>query len=70
MTNIQVHVEGMTCDHCVATVTTAVNSLGGINQISVDLDNNQVNVDFDENQTNLDAISAKIAEVGFEVISN
>jgi copper chaperone len=70
MTHKNIQVEGMTCDHCMETVTKAVHSLDGVRQVSVDLDKKQVSVDFDENQTDQDAISSKIIEVGFEVISN
>lgn len=70
MTNKNIHVEGMTCDHCVETVTKAVNSLDGIRQVSVDLDKKQVSVDFDESRTDTDIISSKIIEAGFEVVSN
>jgi copper chaperone len=70
MTNKNIQVEGMTCGHCVETVTKAVGSLNGISQVSVDLDKKQVSVDFDESRTDLDTISSKIIEVGFEVISN
>lgn len=70
MTHKNIQVEGMTCGHCVETVTQAVNSLNGISQVSVDLDKKQVSVDFDESRTNPEAISSKITEVGFEVISN
>lgn len=70
MTQKNILVEGMTCGHCVETVTKAVNSLGGINHVSVDLDKKQVSVDFDENRIDPDTISSKIIEVGFEVVSN
>ena len=70
MTHKDIQVVGMTCGHCVETVTQAVNSLDGINQVSVDLDKKQVSVDFDESRTSPDAISSKITEVGFEVISS
>jgi copper chaperone len=70
MTHKDIHVDGMTCGHCVETVTQAVNSLDGIRQVSVDLDKKQVSVDFDESQTDSDAIASKIIEVGFEVVSN
>ena len=70
MIHKSIQVEGMTCDHCVETVTHAVNSLDGVSQVSVDLDKNQVNVDFDESRTDMDAVSSKIVEVGFEVVSN
>ncbi len=70
MINKNIHVEGMTCGHCVETVTKAVSSLDGISQVSVDLDKKQVTVDFDESRTDMDTISSKIIEVGFEVVSN
>ena len=70
MTHKNIQVDGMTCDHCVETVTKAVNSLDGISQVAEDLDKKQVSVDFDESRTDLDAISSKIIEVGFEVVSN
>ncbi len=70
MTHKNINVEGMTCEHCVDTVTKAVNTLDGISQVSVDLDKKQVTVDFDESRTDMNAISTKIIEVGFEVVSN
>ena len=70
MTHKDIQVNGMTCGHCVETVTQAVNSLDGVSQVSVDLDKKQVSVDFDERQTNLDTVSSKIVEVGFEVVSS
>lgn len=60
-------VEGMTCDHCVETVTQAVGSLQGIQKVTVDLDKNQVILDYDGEKIGLEKISAKITEVGFEV---
>ena len=70
MTHEDIHVEGMTCGHCIETVTQAVNSIAGISQVSVDLDNKLVRVDFDESRTSLDTVSSKITEVGFEVVPN
>jgi copper chaperone len=70
MIHKKIQVEGMTCGHCVETVTQAVNSLDGIGQVSVDLDKKQVSVDFDESRTDPDTISSKIIEVGFEVVSS
>ena len=59
MTHKNIHVEGMTCGHCVETVTQAVNSLDGISQVSVELDIKQVSVDFDESQTNPGASASR-----------
>ena len=70
MTQKIIHVEGMTCGHCVETVTQAVNVLDGVNQVLVDLESKQVSVDFDDNRTNIEAVTSKIVEAGFEVIPN
>ncbi len=69
MAHQNIHVEGMTCGHCVETVTQAVQSLKGISQVNIDLEKKQVSVDFDETLTDLGAISSKITGVGFEVVS-
>ncbi len=69
MAHQNIHVEGMTCGHCVETVTQAVQSLKGNSQVNIDLEKKQVSVDFDETLTDLDAISSKITGVGFEVVS-
>lgn len=37
MTNEAVHIDGMTCDHCVRTVTQALESIEGIREVTVDL---------------------------------
>lgn len=62
-----IHVEGMTCGHCVETVTQAVASLAGIQKVAVDLEQNQVALDYDEEKISLEEISAKIIGVGFAV---
>ena len=70
MTHQVIQVEGMTCGHCVETVTQAVQSLKGIQKVTVDLDKKQVTLDYDEQKITLESISAKITGVGFEVKKN
>ena len=63
-------VDGMTCGHCVETINLALGGLAGVNSVAIQLDNKTVTVDFEESITDLETISAKIIEVGFEVIQN
>ena len=63
-------VEGMTCQHCVQTVTEAVGKMLGVEKVDVSLEQKEVTVDFDESQTQTEEISAQIVEAGFEVIGN
>jgi len=68
MENQVIKVMGMSCDHCVQTITKALEGINGISKVQVDLEKKQVTVDFEENQTDLKTISAKINEVGYEVV--
>ncbi|MFT4578822.1 MAG: copper chaperone [Nitrospinales bacterium] len=70
MTQDSLKVDGMTCQHCVQTITDAVEKIAGTNKVAVDLDKKEVQVDYNEEETNLQEISDKIVEVGFELIKN
>jgi len=63
-------VDGMTCGHCVETVSKAVGELTGVQSVSVNLDTKEVSVDLKEGEISLETISAKISEVGFEVMTS
>ena len=60
----------MTCQHCVETITDALNNITGLNTVNVDLVKKEVSVKFNENETELNKISDKIIEVGFELPNN
>ena len=60
----------MTCQHCVQTITEALNNITGLNTVNVDLVKKEVSVKFNENETKLKKIFDKIIEVGFELTDN
>ncbi len=62
-------VMGMSCDHCVQTITQAVEGMPGVSRVQVNLEKKAVTVDFEASQTDLKTISAKIDEAGFEVVA-
>ncbi|CCQ91539.1 Copper chaperone CopZ [Nitrospina gracilis 3/211] len=68
MAHETLNVDGMTCGHCVETVSKAVSSIPGVSKVDVDLEKKRVTVDFDENQTALADIKSKITDVGYEVV--
>ena len=70
MTQELLKVEGMTCQHCVETITEALWAIVGTNKVTVDLDKKEVQIDYNEEETNLKEISDKIIEVGFELGKN
>jgi copper chaperone len=63
-------VEGMTCQHCVQTVSEAVGKMAGIENVEVKLDQKEVIVEFDESKSSLNEIASQITEAGFEIIKD
>ena len=61
-----INVEGMSCDHCVQTITKAVKAVQGVKEVSVNLEGKQVSVDYDEREGALKEITGAIAEAGFQ----
>ena len=62
-----IDVDGITCEHCVATIKKSIESLSWINRVNVDIQKKQVIVDFNESLKNSKKILEKIGEAGFEV---
>ena len=63
-------VDGMTCQHCVQTVSETVGKVAGVEKVTVSLKQKEVLVDFDDSKTQIEKISAQIVEAGFEVVGN
>jgi copper chaperone len=61
-------VKGMSCQHCVMSVTKALTQLEGIENVKVDLQRGEVRFDNREGVVS-DRISKAIEEAGYEVIS-
>ena len=60
------NVDGITCEHCVATIKEAVGILDGVFSVDVDIEKKQVVVEFDEKLAKPEDFILKIEEVGFE----
>lgn len=62
---IELNVTGMTCDHCVHAVTTALQDLPGVAKAVVSLDDKLAKVDV-EGEADVAAMIAAIEEEGYE----
>jgi copper chaperone len=58
-------VKGMTCEHCVASVTEEVSELTGVDAVDVDLASGRLVVHGDVAE---DAVRAAVSEAGYEVV--
>jgi len=61
-------VKGMSCQHCVMSITKALNRLEGIKNVQVDLARGEVQFD-NTKAVLMDQIEKAIEEAGYEVIS-
>jgi copper chaperone len=60
-------VKGMSCQHCVMSVTKALNQLDGIKNVQIDLAKGEVRFDNTKN-TASERIQKAITDAGYEVI--
>jgi copper chaperone len=67
MTRSTYTVTGMTCHHCVASVTEEISEIGGVHEVDVDLTSGQVTVTSDE-PLDEGAVQAAVTEAGYELV--
>ena len=66
METINFTVNGMTCSHCVASVTEEVSEVAGVTDVDVDLASGRLSVTSAE-PVDTGAVRAAVAEAGYEV---
>lgn len=64
MQKLSLRIEGMSCGHCVARVTKALQALPGVAPLGVEVGSAQL--DFDPAKVSPQRIAQAIAELGFE----
>ena len=67
-TSIELDIDGMTCGHCVASVTEEVSKVEGVTAVDVDLASGDVTVS-SEAPVDVTALKAAVEEAGYEVTS-
>lgn len=63
----EVTVEGMTCGHCVGSVTKEIKEISGVTEVAVDLASGTVSID-SETPLDIEAIIAAVDEAGYTVV--
>jgi copper chaperone len=61
-------VSGMTCEHCVASVTEELSELSGVQQVDVRLEGGSVTVTSDR-ELGTDEVLAAVTEAGYQLVS-
>jgi len=61
-----VHIEGMSCGHCVMRVEKSIAAMPGVTSAKADLGKKEGTFEFDPALVSADAIKAKINEIGYK----
>ena len=67
MTTNTYTVKGMTCSHCVNSVSTEVSALPGVREVNVDLETGAVTVTSEE-PLDTEAVRGAVDEAGYELV--
>ena len=62
-------VSGMTCGHCVSSVTEEINRIGGVQNVAVELDSGKVTVTSDQPVAE-DDVRAAVTEAGYTLVTS
>ena len=67
MERITLGIKGMTCDHCVMTVTNALKNVDGVKTASVSLNQETAKVTYDDTKTSLEQLKQDVVAAGYKV---
>ncbi|MDZ7640890.1 MAG: cation transporter [Desulfurivibrio sp.] len=63
-----IKIKGMSCAHCVASVTKALSDIDGISNVHVSLSDHEASFELSKDELPMTAIRAAIDRIGFEVV--
>ncbi|HEX6593402.1 MAG TPA: copper chaperone CopZ [Bacillota bacterium] len=63
-----INVTGMTCGHCEKAVKGALESLNGITDVTVHLDDGKVDVTYDDSKVTVEKMNEAIEDQGYDVV--
>ena len=64
----KIKIDGMSCQHCVKTVTDAVTVLDGVSQVKVNLKKGEAKIKFDKDRLDLEQLKTAVVTAGFEFV--
>ena len=67
MKHLEIRIEGMHCEGCVASVQRALASRPGVDAAQADLDSGIVAIDFDPSGIDRPGLEAAIEDAGFDI---
>lgn len=67
MKSVTLKIFGMTCKHCVRHVTTALEEVDGVTEVTVSLETNSATLVYDEDKVSMEDLAEAVQEAGYSV---
>ena len=67
--NAKIKIDGMSCQHCVKTVTDVMMGIDGVSQVKVNLKKGEARLKFERDRLDLELLETAIVTAGFEFVS-
>ena len=64
----KIKIDGMSCQHCVKTVTDAMVDLDGVSQVKVNLKKGEAKIKFEKDRLDLEQLKTAVVTAGFEFV--
>ena len=64
-----IKIDGMSCQHCVKTVTDVIMGIDGVSQVKVNLKKGEARLKFERDRLDLESLETAIVTAGFEFVS-
>lgn len=68
MQMVQFKIDGMTCEGCAKSVTSALQGSPGVETVAVNFATGIADIGFDDSLTNADTLKAAVETAGFDVV--
>ncbi|ORF26806.1 heavy-metal-associated domain-containing protein [Snodgrassella alvi] len=68
MQMVQFKIDGMTCEGCAKSVTSALQGSPGVETVVVNFATGIADIGFDDSLTNVDTLKAAVEAAGFDVV--
>lgn len=65
----KIKINGMSCQHCVKTVTDVMMGIDGVSQVKVNLKKGEARLKFERDRLDLELLETAIVTAGFEFVS-
>lgn len=67
MANISLKIKGMSCQHCVMSITKALKGLKGVKDVKVSLEKGNAEIDYEDSIVTLSQMKEAVSDAGYTV---